>query len=62
MENNRLWFDGRIKLKKVFENWCEENHAARTPVSMISFLASHGLVNVERVEAFLENYDSNGNR
>jgi hypothetical protein len=29
---------------------------------MISFLASHGLVNVERVEAFLENYDSNGNR
>lgn len=50
----RLFFGDRVKLQEMYAKWSYENNVLDCPLSVIGFLESNGLINVEAAAKFIE--------
>lgn len=47
---NKIVFSERRKLCAMFEKWAVENNVADTPLGLIGYLSTFGLLDIERVK------------
>lgn len=43
---DRVTFTNRLIIEKKFEEWCDKNSIAKTPMSMVSFMQQNNLIKI----------------
>ena len=43
---DRVTFTNRLIIEKTFEDWCDKNSIAKTPMSMVSFMQQNNLIKI----------------
>ncbi|MBE6954478.1 MAG: hypothetical protein E7449_01025 [Ruminococcaceae bacterium] len=59
---NMLAFSERRKLSKMFAGWAGENGVDRSPESVIAYLSTLGIINVDKAKEVLLNEESKEHR
>ena len=55
---NKLIFSERKKLGAMFEKWADENHVAKKPESVISYLQLIGAIDAEKAREALKSEEA----
>jgi hypothetical protein len=54
-----LLFSKRLRLAELYEAWIAKNNIRDCPLSVVSFLTMHGLIDQEKAIKFLSENDTN---
>lgn len=57
-----IYFSDRLALAKLYDKWVDDEKISRCPETVISFLQISGLLNEEKAETFLDEYESKPKR